>query len=253
MASELQKLKEILVAKYKNGTMAHFYTLTMICNLDEGLEWINEFLRSITEKKSPREHQDILFIETDEKNYTLKNNEFRDFFSFLGTRPIELTRKIIVIKDAHKISDTIANKLLKTLEEPEVEASIFLINSERQQIMPTITSRAINLTLSSEGELLDFTRFKSVFDYLSSKDDFTARAIASFIQTRSTVELTQAVKDSNFNENEFIKLMTQITTHFSENKAKIPTIINDLKDFEQQREFNNSLAHRVTSLANKIL
>lgn len=253
MIKELNQLKNILVAKYRNETMAHFYTLTMNCTLDQGLEWIEELLKEITQKNHPREHQDILYIETEEKKYTLKNNEFRDFFSFLGTRPNELSRKFIIIKDAHKISDTIANKLLKTLEEPEVEASIFLVNSERQEIMPTITSRALNLTLGNEGERVEFSKFTTSLEFLRSKDNFTAKALAKFIESRSTVELNQAVRDSNFNEIEFLKLITQVSTHYSNKTTHYTTIIDDLRSYEEQREFNNSLAHRVTSLTNKIL
>ncbi len=253
MNSELSHLKDILISKYKSGTMAHFYTLTINCELEDAMAWLEDLLINIIEKKHPRDHQDILFIETEEKKYTLKNNEFRDFFSFLGTRPIELTRKFIIIKDAHKISDTIANKLLKTLEEPEVEASIFLINSAKQEIMPTISSRAINLNINDDSSKDSLPNFNSAQEFIDSHSSISAKLIAGFLKTRSNTDLVTGLKDKAFDENEFIKLITQVCTYYPKKERGLSSTIETLKEYELQREYNNTLAHRVTFLVNKVL
>ena len=59
----------------------------------------------------------------------------------LSLRPLDGSRKIAVINDAHTMNDAAANAFLKTLEEPPERAVLFLIASNLDAVLPTIRSR----------------------------------------------------------------------------------------------------------------
>ncbi len=66
---------------------------------------------------------------------------------FLQT-PMMGSKKALIIRGAERLSTTAANALLKTLEEPRGNAHIILTATDRDALLPTITSRAQHIRLS---------------------------------------------------------------------------------------------------------
>ena len=56
-------------------------------------------------------------------------------------KPSEGKRKVFIIDDAHKITETAADAFLKTLEEPPKDSVIILITSKPEMLLQTIRSR----------------------------------------------------------------------------------------------------------------
>lgn len=56
-------------------------------------------------------------------------------------KPSEGKRKVFIIDDAHKITETAADAFLKTLEEPPKDSIIILITSKPEMLLQTIRSR----------------------------------------------------------------------------------------------------------------
>lgn len=146
------KIKNILTNKAKLNEMAHFYIIEPnkadyqnFCN-----DWLHDILQaisSLSSKTAIENHQDILTItpEKDAKQYN-KNN-LQEIFDFINYKAITLDQKFIIIPQAHKLSEINSNKLLKTLEEPPIKLTVFLINPHKTNILPTISSRAVQLKL----------------------------------------------------------------------------------------------------------
>ncbi len=65
----------------------------------------------------------------------------RDALSFLGSFPSAGRFRVVIVKDAHKLSLSAQNVLLKTLEEPKSSAVIILVTHDIGSIIPTILSR----------------------------------------------------------------------------------------------------------------
>lgn len=84
-------------------------------------------------------HPDLIEIQTD--TATLKIDAIRELQRKLAFPPYESQRRFVIIHDIHKMQDAAANCLLKTLEEPEPHTTFFLITSQIQRLLPTITSR----------------------------------------------------------------------------------------------------------------
>ena len=111
--------------------------------------------KKIKEKIFNNNHPDLLVIEpesfikdkTTDSEIKKKNNssilkieQIRNVKIFLGQKPIESQKKIVLIVDAHLLNESASNCLLKTLEEPS-NGIFILITSQLNLLLDTIKSR----------------------------------------------------------------------------------------------------------------
>ncbi len=59
----------------------------------------------------------------------------------IARTPFESRRRVFVIEAAHTMSDQVANRLLKTLEEPPAFAHVVLLAHRLHDVLPTVASR----------------------------------------------------------------------------------------------------------------
>ncbi len=78
----------------------------------------------------------------------IRINQIKEIIDFLGSKPFESDRSIVIIEDIEEMNESASNALLKTLEEPN--KGLFILISERpEKLLPTIRSRC---------QLVPFTR-----------------------------------------------------------------------------------------------
>lgn len=141
----------------------------------ELLNWTTDFLQSFLQSSgkstSIENHQDILLITPEEKKKYYGQDSIEQIFKFLNYKASELQRKFLIISNADKLSEISANKLLKTFEEPPIPLTIFLLNPLLFEILPTISSRCINLNITLESKI------QNVYDPIwpISFTDFSAK------------------------------------------------------------------------------
>ncbi len=70
----------------------------------------------------------------------IRLNQIKKIIEFLGRKPLEATKGIVIIEDIETMNESASNALLKTLEEPK-EGLFILITSRLDQLLPTIRSR----------------------------------------------------------------------------------------------------------------
>lgn len=75
------------------------------------------------------------------KTKSIPAESIREALSFLGQFPASGGFRVLIIEDAHRLSETAQNVLLKTLEEPQSTAVIILVTHEAGAILPTVLSR----------------------------------------------------------------------------------------------------------------
>ena len=128
------------------------------------------FIRSILEKNREKEgtkrkiesnnHPDLLWIEPSYlfqgqsisqtkaklENISIKSppqirlNQIKEIIEFLGKKPFESERSIVIIEDIEKINESASNALLKTLE--ETNTGLFILITQRpEKLLSTIKSR----------------------------------------------------------------------------------------------------------------
>lgn len=173
-------IEEILLKKAKAGELAHFYLLEAPLSEKASFDTLMEFCHSFIKKyfhevekqthpvTSLMDHPDVLVINgvEDKKDYTVEDAAIME--KFFSWRAIQSQRKFVVIPEAHRITQILANKWLKLLEEPPVPATIFLLNPRRIKLLPTIQSRALSLRLPRKREKHDGAEWT---EFLSSIKD----------------------------------------------------------------------------------
>lgn len=96
------------------------------------------------QQKTHPDHQEI---------YNNQNNisvdEIRHINYFLENKAQLGLNKTVVIANAEKMTTSAANALLKTLEEPNANSSIFLLTTDITALLPTVISRCRVLTFNS--------------------------------------------------------------------------------------------------------
>ncbi len=128
------------------------------------------FIKSILEKNQDKEstkrkiesnnHPDLLWIEPSylfqgksisqtkarSESISIKSqaqirlNQIKEIIEFLGKRPFESERSIVIIEDIEKINESASNALLKTLE--ETNTGLFILITQRpEKLLSTIRSR----------------------------------------------------------------------------------------------------------------
>ena len=138
------------------------------------------FIQAILEKQMNREatkrkiesnnHPDLLWLEPSymlqgksisqgkakSENISMKSsaqirlNQIKEVIEFLGKKPFESERSIVIIEDIEKMNESASNALLKTLEEPNTGLFI-LITQRPEKLLSTIRSRC---------QIVPFTRLR---------------------------------------------------------------------------------------------
>ena len=68
-------------------------------------------------------------------------DRFRPLQKAINFRPVKGSRTVVVVNDAHQMSDAAANAFLKTLEEPPPGVVIILVTSNPETLPATVRSR----------------------------------------------------------------------------------------------------------------
>ncbi len=70
----------------------------------------------------------------------IRLNQIKEIIEFLGKKPLEAKRSIVIIEDVEKMNEAASNALLKTLEEPK-SGLFILITESQEKLLSTIRSR----------------------------------------------------------------------------------------------------------------
>ncbi|WP_354625029.1 DNA polymerase III subunit delta' [Psychromonas sp. MME2] len=84
-------------------------------------------------------HLDFHFLHNE--NNSIGIEQVRGLIASLNERPHLGENKVVIIKDAHLLTSSAANALLKTLEEPQGNSYLILLARTHHQLMPTLLSR----------------------------------------------------------------------------------------------------------------
>lgn len=90
---------------------------------------------------------DFLLVEPETRGKALSIDQIRELERFLKLTPIESACKIALVSDFEQATNSAANALLKTLEEPPAHARLILLASDADLLLPTIVSRSQQISL----------------------------------------------------------------------------------------------------------
>lgn len=192
-------LEDILLKKAQEEKLAHFYILETSGEFEDSRgklftfvhHFIRDYYQKIEAQKSSLEnlmdHPDVLVMgqRSEEKKESafysvLEAEELARFFQFRG---VQSKKKFVVINDAHRINQIVANRWLKLLEEPPQNATIFLLNPKKVRLLDTIHSRALHLRLAKTKSEADFDNWDSLLE------DLKVMKLSSFLEKYSRGDL----------------------------------------------------------------
>lgn len=113
-------------------------------------------------------HQDVIWVTPDDGKAAVGVDQIRDVRVQAYVRPGQANCKVFVVSG--KMNDAAQNAFLKILEEPPAGVYFFLLCQHRSELIETVLSRAVTLTLGavSYEQALPFLQENGVTD----KEDF---------------------------------------------------------------------------------
>lgn len=89
------------------------------------------------------------FMEISAEGAFIKIDQVRSLIHILSGMPMEASRRICVVREAHRMTPEAQNALLKTLEEPATQSTVVLLTDNLKLLLPTIISRCQVLDFGS--------------------------------------------------------------------------------------------------------
>lgn len=119
----------------------------------------------IEKKIGNQNHPDLFKLQATEGE--IKIESIREMQRWLSIPPLETSKKIVIIDQAHHLNNACSNALLKTLEEPPSYALLILTTNSVSRILPTIRSRLFCIQFA-DAEKIDSEEKKEWADNLQS-------------------------------------------------------------------------------------
>lgn len=88
-------------------------------------------------------HPDLLSLAPEGQQ--IKIGQIRDAQEYISLRPMEATRRVLIVNEAELMNEAAQNAFLKTLEEPPYTAMIILVTTSPDKLLPTVRSRCFHL------------------------------------------------------------------------------------------------------------
>ncbi len=111
---------------------------------------IDEDNSTLCEQIDNESYIELLIIRPDGKE--IKRNQIMELQDRIKTKPILSEYMFYIILQSETLNDISANKLLKTIEEPNQNVVGFLITNSRDQLLPTIKSRCEDISMIFEND-----------------------------------------------------------------------------------------------------
>lgn len=166
MSPEL--LLEKLLRSGSKERLAHFYIFQgRGLDTEAQKEWAKTFVRlywSEIEKRKALPNDilndsDLLWVKPwDEEEQEMRDEyvvaDLKALTTFLGYRSLGGQRRFVVLEEMHRLSATVANRMLKILEEPHGDVTYLALNPMGVKLLPTIESRALSHALAWPTKIL---------------------------------------------------------------------------------------------------
>lgn len=217
-------INTVLKKRYENNSLASLYIVRFDSKTTNPDQWTQEFLNQFTTVKN--DHPDVLFIKRneDEKDYKVEGPQWANFQTFIQYRPYILKNKFVFIYDAHRITDILSNKLLKTFEDSPKQLTIFLFLKDQQTLLPTILSRAIGLSIHGQ------------------KSPLPQKAFEELATPNKIIEEIKSIEDG---EAQFIDSVINKRLENTHNFLEAEACLRLLKNFQKSSEYNNAQSSRI--------
>ncbi len=109
-------------------------------------------LKSYFHRVEKENHPDLHVVKPEGKSGLFSIDTLREMIGIGHSAPFESIAKVFILEDAERMQPAAANAILKTLEEPALDATFILISRAPQEMIPTILSRCVQLSFQPVPE-----------------------------------------------------------------------------------------------------
>lgn len=109
-------------------------------------------------------HVDLMEVSLNSASKLISVEDLRGVKKKLAFAPSDSPLRFVIIDNAHLLSTSASNQILKMLEEPPLHTRFFLITAHKDKLLPTILSRcqSIHFQALSRETLVDILSMKSI-------------------------------------------------------------------------------------------
>ncbi len=257
-------ISKLLLKKWEENSLHHFYILKAKSSKQLS-SWIDNLLIDIV-KRDPstknkdssfilkKGHPDLIIIDNGEDSYySIEKNQLRPLIEISKYSSFELKKRFVIVKNCHLIKNNYANKLLKILEEPPLDTSIFFLNPHHRPLLKTLQSRGITLQIPPNYKHLPnavsqppLEYFQNLFAEQKLLNKATSEGFIEYLKDYNNKgQLIEALKRYPKISNEWLKLVLHYESQISHKYQKKQELIDHLKWFETSKVFNNSALERI--------
>lgn len=146
-SSQLQQLQRAA----QSGTLAQAYLFAGPKGVGKALVARTMAASVVREEERVmrEQHPDVIWLRVLPEKSEISMEQWRAVEAKVQFRALEGERKFIIIDDADRMSASVANACLKTLEEPPVFTHFILIAHDSDRLLPTIRSRCQQIVFGS--------------------------------------------------------------------------------------------------------
>lgn len=135
-------------------------------------------------------HPDFLLIRPSGKD--IRIGQIQGLISRLNIKPTYAQKRIVLVKQAHRLNQESANSFLKILEEPPLDTLIVLMTSDENLLLETLVSRCQKMMFSPLNRTQIETVIAQVYQIEGSEKEFVlnysgGRIRKEFIEQVSTL------------------------------------------------------------------
>lgn len=159
-------------------------------------------------------HLDFHAILPEGKNSLHSIESIRSAIENSHVAPFEASAKIFFIESAERMQPAAANALLKTLEEPTLDSYWILLSTKPQEILPTILSRCIQLSFTTEDGICVVKNEETelLLSLLAERPTYPKLSLG--------LEKLEKKIEGEESQRKALQLFTQIALYFREEERK---------------------------------
>ncbi len=182
---------QIIKNAIEKEKLSHAYMIETNGNIN-GLDFAKDFIKKIINNEEQNQnienetYQDLKIIRPDGQWIT--KEQIEEIQKIFKTKSTINNKRIYVITDASKLNPSSANSLLKFLEEPEENIIAILLTENTHQVIETIISRCVIITLRQEN-----SQSNSIIETIAKNIYRNKDEINKFIEDGQAIEKIEAI------------------------------------------------------------
>jgi hypothetical protein len=138
-------MKNIFINLIKKNKLAHAY---LFFSFNRNV--LLDFSQWLASELEPNKKILLDFFSIKPEKKTIGIDQARTVKNFLWQKPIQSSKKMVVIEDAECLTVEAQNAILKIVEEPPAHALIVLLVKSHELLLPTVVSRFQKIYLSEK-------------------------------------------------------------------------------------------------------